>query len=37
MAAAAGISNWQGVAQANGIANPRLLPTGTLINLSLST
>lgn len=37
MAAAAGISNWQGVAQANGITNPRLLPTGTLINLSLST
>jgi hypothetical protein len=36
MAAAAGISNWQGVAQANGIANPRVLQTGALINLSIS-
>jgi hypothetical protein len=36
MAASAGISNWQGVAQANGITNPRLLQTGTLINLSIT-
>ena len=36
MAAAAGISNWQGVAQANGITNPRLLQTGAMINLSIS-
>jgi Contractile injection system tube protein len=36
MAASAGISNWQGVAQANGVANPRLLQTGALINLSIS-
>jgi hypothetical protein len=36
MAAAAGISNWQGVAQANGIANPRQLQTGAMINLSIS-
>jgi hypothetical protein len=36
MAAQAGISNWQGVAQANGIANPRLLQPGTMINLSIS-
>lgn len=36
MAAAAGISNWQGVAQANGITNPRQLQTGALINLSIS-
>jgi hypothetical protein len=36
LAATAGISNWQGVAQANGIANPRLLQTGALINLSIS-
>ena len=36
IAASAGISNWQGVAQANGIANPRLLQTGALINLSIT-
>ena len=36
LAAAAGISNWQGVAQANGITNPRMLQTGTMINLSIS-
>jgi hypothetical protein len=36
MAASAGIGNWQGVAQANGIGNPRMLPTGTMINLSIS-
>jgi hypothetical protein len=36
MAAQAGISNWQGVAQANGIANPRLLQPGTMVNLSIS-
>jgi hypothetical protein len=36
MAAQAGISNWQGVAQANGITNPRLLQAGTMINLNLS-
>src|SRR5262249_50819426 len=35
MAAKAGISNWQGVAQANGIANPRRLEAGSLVNLSL--
>jgi hypothetical protein len=34
IAASAGISNWQGVAQANRIANPRLLQTGALINLT---
>jgi hypothetical protein len=37
MAAQAGISNWQGVAQANGITNPRILQPGTMINLSIST
>jgi len=37
MAAQAGISNWQGVAQANGITNPRMLQAGTMINLSIST
>jgi hypothetical protein len=37
MAASAGISNWQGVAQANGVANPRLLQAGALINLSISS
>ena len=36
LAASAGISNWQGVAQANGISNPRLLQTGAMINLSIS-
>jgi Contractile injection system tube protein len=36
MAAKAGISNWQGVAQANGITNPRLLQAGTMINLSIT-
>jgi len=36
MAAQAGISNWQGVARANGIANPRLLQPGTMVNLSIS-
>jgi hypothetical protein len=36
LAASAGISNWQGVAQANGITNPRLLQTGAMINLSIS-
>jgi len=36
MAASAGISNWQGVAQANGVANPRMLQTGAMINLSIS-
>lgn len=36
MAAQAGISNWQGVAQANGIPNPRLLQAGTMVNLSIS-
>jgi hypothetical protein len=36
LAASAGISNWQGVAQANGISNPRMLQTGTMINLSIS-
>jgi hypothetical protein len=36
MAAQAGISNWQGVARANGIANPRILQPGAMINLSIS-
>ncbi|MBV8901869.1 MAG: LysM peptidoglycan-binding domain-containing protein [Verrucomicrobia bacterium] len=36
MAARAGISNWQGVARANGITNPRQLQPGALINLSVS-
>jgi hypothetical protein len=36
VAAKAGISNWQGVAQANGISNPRLLQAGTMINLSIT-
>jgi hypothetical protein len=36
MAAKAGISNWQGVAQANGITNPRLLQAGTMVNLSIT-
>ncbi len=36
MAAKAGVSNWQGVAQANGITNPRLLQAGTMINLSIT-
>jgi len=36
MAAKAGISNWQGVARANGITNPRLLQPGTMVNLSIS-
>jgi hypothetical protein len=36
MAAKAGVSNWQGVALANGIANPRLLQAGTMINLSIT-
>lgn len=36
MAAKAGISNWQGVARANGIANPRLLPSGSMVNLSIT-
>jgi len=36
LAAKAGIGNWQGVAQANGITNPRLLQPGTMINLSIT-
>lgn len=36
LAAKAGISNWQGVAQANGISNPRLLQPGTMINMSIT-
>jgi hypothetical protein len=36
LAARAGVSNWQGVAQANGISNPRLLQPGTMINLSIT-
>jgi hypothetical protein len=35
MSAKAGISNWQGVALANGIANPRLMQPGTMVNLSV--
>jgi hypothetical protein len=37
MAARAGIRNWQGVARANGITNPRQLQPGALINLSVSS
>jgi len=36
MAAKAGISNWQGVARANGIANPRVLQPGSMVNLSIT-
>jgi hypothetical protein len=36
MAAKAGISNWQGVAQANGITNPRMLQAGLMVNLSIT-
>ena len=36
MAASAGISNWQGVARANGITNPRILTPGTMVNLSIT-
>ncbi|MBZ5621160.1 MAG: LysM domain-containing protein [Acidobacteriia bacterium] len=36
MAAKAGISNWQGVAQANGITNPRFIQPGTMVNLSVT-
>ncbi|HWE04963.1 MAG TPA: hypothetical protein VG326_21325 [Tepidisphaeraceae bacterium] len=37
MAAAQGLGgNWQGIANANGIQNPRLLAPGTLINLNAS-
>ena len=36
MAAQAGISDWQGVARANGITNPRNLQPGALIDLSIS-
>jgi len=36
LAAQAGISDWQGVARANGISNPRSLQPGALINLSIS-
>jgi hypothetical protein len=34
MASDAGSSNWQGIALANGIENPRLLAPGALVNLS---
>lgn len=37
LAAKAGVSNWQGVAQANSITNPRLLQAGAMINLSITT
>jgi hypothetical protein len=36
MASKAGVSNWQGVAQANNITNPRLLQPGTMINMSIT-
>jgi hypothetical protein len=36
IAASAGITNWQGVAQANGISNPRILQPGTMLNLSIT-
>jgi hypothetical protein len=36
MAAKAGISNWQGVARANAITNPRLLQSGSMVNLSIT-
>ena len=35
MADAAGASDWQSIAAANGIENPRLLTPGTLVDLSL--
>ncbi len=34
MAAASGKSNWQSIAEANGIENPRILPPGQLIDLN---
>ncbi len=34
MASDAGSNNWQGIALANGIENPRLLTPGALVNLS---
>jgi contractile injection system tube protein len=34
MASDAGTSNWQGIALANGIENPRILAAGALVNLS---
>lgn len=37
LAAKAGITNWQRVAAANGITNPRLLQAGTMINLSITS
>jgi hypothetical protein len=33
-AARAGVKDWQQVAQANGIENPRLVPAGTLLNVT---
>ena len=36
MAASAGISDWKSVATANNLDNPRLLPTGTLLNMNAS-
>jgi hypothetical protein len=35
IAARAGVSDWQRVAAANGIENPRLIAPGTLVNLSV--
>jgi hypothetical protein len=37
VAAKAGITNWQPVAQANGIANPRLTGPGPMVNLAKTT
>ena len=34
LAARAGVSDWQAVARANGIENPRQLAAGTAVNLS---
>jgi Contractile injection system tube protein len=34
MASKAGNPDWKGVALANGIENPRLMPTGSLVNMS---
>jgi len=35
LAARVGVADWQSLASANGIENPRLIPPGTLVNLSL--
>jgi hypothetical protein len=35
MAAAQGLDDWQSIAQANGIENPRLLLPGQLVDLNV--